>query len=1175
MGRNVEEIEQEILEATAPGFRERILARGQARSLIWRNGKLPLGAPKFSQQLSYDLLSYGYSLLSHGLRLLEEDNGNRDIARRGFEFAAGAIESVVTNDSDSPERDFHRFIAAASYHLGRFSARAYSMLHVGFDSLHLSQMERCLSQIMLRRLDGLEKMLNEWHIEGNGNDVALAESLSEFLQDDIVENNDPEDTPSISENLINHVDLALTDHFLRAMSTANLALERGERRLLWRTLGMLQTGLDVCAELNMVPQWWCHRIAIHLIDDLWSSSFHNRLPPSFSESESSNWSQLRTIFIASLMRRSRAEIELWPSQLDAADLAINSSNNMVISLPTSAGKTRIAELCILKCLADRKRVVFVTPLRALSAQTEVVLQRTFAPLGKTVTSLYGSIGASDADKNVLKNRNIIVATPEKLDFALRNDPSLLDDVGLVVLDEGHMIGRGEREVRYEVQIQRLLKRDDADQRRIVCLSAVLPEGEKLVDFVGWLTNDEIDGLVKTDWQPTNIRYGEILWQKNHGRLNIEVGEEKAFVEKFIVSRLPTRGKRQNPFPNNQQELCLATAWRLVEDGQTVLIFCPLKKSVAAFAKSIVKLHKQGFLEPLLEDEGTLLESALTIGEEWFGQDHALLECLKLGVAIHHGALPTPYRREIERLLRDGTLKVTVSSPTLAQGLNLSATALVMFSLHRGTQMIKSSEFRNIRGRAGRAFVDLSGLVLHTIYDKHTYRLRNWHRFIENDSGQNVESGLFRLLLVLLERLEQKINPNSVEEMIDYIANNTGAWKFSNLPEENENTAALEAKNWHKNLSHLDTAVLALLGEHEVENDKIEETIDIIMKSSLFERTLARKNNECHSLFRTGLTERTRYIWSQTTAAQRKGYFLAGVGLETGKQLDAHASDLNWLLIQANAAILNDNMDLAIEAISEFAEIIFTVPAFEPDSLPKNWQSILTAWLKGESIATFTEKKDNEVFQFIEQAVVYRLAWGMDAVRVRGLANDDLISEDELKMSDYELDYAVAAVETGTLNRSATLLMQSGFGSRSAAIRIAQEEFLDFGDYRDLGRWLRSEEVACFSDDVNWPTPQTHDLWVSFVKNSSTPTQSKWREQKYSPRIRWNNKNRPAPESALKIITKSKGKSTVLNAQRDYLGKLKKKLNPSRKGLLLATATDAADRIQMIYYGPNDLFYEQN
>ena len=58
------------------------------------------------------------------------------------------------------------------------------------------------------------------------------------------------------------------------------------------------------------------------------------------------------------------------------------------------------------------------------------------------------------------SREIIIATPEKLDFALRSDPSLIDDVGLIVLDEGHMIGPSEREIRYETLVQRLLRRAD-------------------------------------------------------------------------------------------------------------------------------------------------------------------------------------------------------------------------------------------------------------------------------------------------------------------------------------------------------------------------------------------------------------------------------------------------------------------------------------------------------------------------------------------------------------------------------------------------------------------------------------------------------------------------------------------------------------------------------------------
>ena len=1174
MGRSVEEIEREIEEATKAGFRGRLLAQGQARSLIWREGILPPDAPRFSAQLSYDLLSYGYGLLGHGLRLLEE-GGDSGLARRAFEFSADALESVVTNGADSPDRDFHRFMAAAGYHLGGFSARAYSMLDTGFDDLNLSEMQRSLSLLMLRKLDGLEERLNRWRLEGKGDDSSLADRIGRFLEDEDSEDKsvfNAEEPPSVSEFLIQSIDLALTDNFLRSLSTFILALERGERELLDESTDMLLMGLESAAKLNMVPQWWCHRIAVYLINDLWDSSFHARLPSSLGGFASPDWSQLREIFVALLMRRSRTEIELWPSQLDAARKVTGSSENMVVSLPTSAGKTRIAELCILRCVAEGQRVVFVTPLRALSAQTEAVLRRTFRPLGKTVSTLYGNIGAGGVDRSILRNRDIVVATPEKLDFALRNDPELLDDVGLVIFDEGHMIGPGEREVRYEVQIQRLLKRDDAAERRIVCLSAVLPEGSKLNDFVGWFTNDEPAGLVKENWRPTNIRYGEVIWYGDYARLNITVGGERPFVPRFIESRKPSAGRRKKSFPADQQELTLAVAWRLVDDGQTVLVFCPQKNSVFSLAKKIVDLHRQGFLNPLLEGGEDSLAAALTVGEEWFGRDHPLLLCLKLGVAVHHGSLPTPYRREIERLLRTGNLKATVSSPTLAQGLNLSATALIMFGIYRTGKLIPGSEFKNIKGRAGRAFVDLSGLVLHPVYEAgNSRRVKEWRNLVKDDSGHNVESGLFRLLCILLDRMCRKISPDSCQEMIEYITNNAEAWRFSKLPEEDESTAGKQEKIWNRDLSTLDTAVLALLGEQDIKDNEIEEALDAIMGSSLFKRTLERENEEIRALVLGSFVERACYIWKNTTAAQRRGYFLAGVGLETGQSLDAHAEDLNRLLREANAAIFNKDKNRAIEAICGFASIIFEIPDFKPDVLPEDWDSVLINWLEGKSMAVFSMNDNDEALRFIEQGIVYRLAWGMDAVRVRGLANDDFTEENGSDMSDFDFDYAVAAVETGTLERSATLLMQSGFGSRAVAIKIARENGLDFHDSVSLRSWLKSEEVDILSDDSSWPTPQTHDLWISFVDSFLSPVQYKWKKRSHSLPVKWD-KNRPAPGSALKIVTRPNGKSTVLSAQNDRLGKLKRKLNSDREGLVTAMAKDDDHGgVQITYYGPKDLF----
>jgi hypothetical protein len=128
MPTTVEELEAAIQNAVAPGFRGRLVDRGEARAMIWREGELPEGSPPFAAGLTYDLASYAYSLLSMGMRL-REAGGNNDVARIALERAAVSLESVLVNeDTDDPDRGFHFVIAAGAYHLARFSARAYSLL---------------------------------------------------------------------------------------------------------------------------------------------------------------------------------------------------------------------------------------------------------------------------------------------------------------------------------------------------------------------------------------------------------------------------------------------------------------------------------------------------------------------------------------------------------------------------------------------------------------------------------------------------------------------------------------------------------------------------------------------------------------------------------------------------------------------------------------------------------------------------------------------------------------------------------------------------------------------------------------------------------------------------------------------------------------------------------------
>ncbi|MNU29717.1 ski2-like helicase [compost metagenome] len=1162
-----------IGEAVEAGFRGRLIAKGQARAMIWRDGVLPADARGYPPQLDYDLQSLGYSLLSLGLRLLEI-GGDPTRARMAFEQAATALEAVIAKGArGGADRDFHFVMAAASYHLAHLSARAFSLLSVVSADANFSAVERALAHLMRRDMNALREQTIGYRFGGDGSDARITEMIRQRIEVDGVAALQDEPHDVLYEGL----DLALTDNFFGAMSRFLLAVDRGESELVASAVAQLGEGLAISAEFNLLPQWWSHRIAVHLLSDLWSNTFHERLPLAPTGGPAPDWSALRNLFIASLARRKRAEIDLWPSQFEAAARAADQRDDLVVSLPTSAGKTRIAELCILRCLAEGRRVVFVTPLRALSAQTEATLQRTFGPLGKTVSALYGSIGVSGFDEDAIRTRDIVVATPEKLDFALRNDPQLLDDVGLLVFDEGHMIGPGEREVRYEVQIQRLLRRADAAQRRIVCLSAILPDGHQLEDFSAWLRRDAPGGPIKNPWRPTRLRFGEVIWNSgsSSARLNLRVGEESPYVPRFLSGVAPPRfvppkRLRTRLFPDDQQELSLATAWQLVGDGQTVLIYCPQRSSVEPFATTIIDLHERGALPSLLMADPARLQTAITLGEEWMGADSGLLKCLRLGIALHHGALPTAYRKEIEKLLREGVLKVTISSPTLAQGLNLSATAIVMHSLYRSGDKINVSEFKNVIGRAGRAYIDVEGLVLFPIFDDPRGRkLTAWTELIEDLGARDLESGLIKLVNVLLLRMHARVG-GDLEHLIDYVVNNGHAWEFPEVPGEEPAVQAREARNWRRNIATLDTAILSLIGEADVPDDSVETALDAILQSSLWQRGLQRQEEGSREAYRSTLLARSRYVWARTTAVTRRGYFLAGLGLEAGLALDAIAAEANLLLVQANAALSMHNTEGAIEALTNLAERVFAIEPFTPDPWPANWRNILRLWLEGQPMAAIVQGQEADTLQFIEGGLVYRLPWAMEALRVRASANGDVIAgELGMVMEDFELGLAVPAVETGTTNRSASILIQAGFNFRLAAIKAVADTGATFTNGTELRAWLRSENTQAWSAHNDWPTADTHAMWLAFNRDFAPGGERVWAERRYEAQLVWYGQSlQPGAPVSLQNWN---DQALVLLPDGTAAGTLQHRLNVQRRGLVQATVSHQPGRLDVVYLGPDDLW----
>lgn len=203
---NLEEVQSIIEQALEPGYRGRLLARGQARAMIWRDGQLPPGAPGFAASLSYDLMGYGHALLSLGIRLREED-GDQALMRSAFEHAGDAFEAIVSKgDPDEPRRGFVRLMAAASFHLAKLSARAFSMLYVTLEDINISRMEHALALLILRSLDRLEAEIIEWNLDGTGSDEAVRTKLMQVLEEDADPGAGGDDEEDISEAL----DLALS-----------------------------------------------------------------------------------------------------------------------------------------------------------------------------------------------------------------------------------------------------------------------------------------------------------------------------------------------------------------------------------------------------------------------------------------------------------------------------------------------------------------------------------------------------------------------------------------------------------------------------------------------------------------------------------------------------------------------------------------------------------------------------------------------------------------------------------------------------------------------------------------------------------------------------------------------------------------------------------------------------
>jgi hypothetical protein len=315
--------------------------------------------------------------------------------------------------------------------------------------------------------------------------------------------------------------------------------------------------------------------------------------------------------------------------------------------------------------------------------------------------------------------------------------------------------------------------------------------------------------------------------------------------------------------------------------------------------------------------------------------------------------------------------------------------------------------------------------------------------------------------------------------------------------------------------------------------------------------------------------RAKFLWANSTPVQRRSYFLAGVGYETGRSLDEVAANANTLLVQANGAVLVGDNEQAITSLTSLAELLFGISPFTPDPLPANWRDILRAWLSGEPLADFAHD-DPEVLRFIENGLIYRLPWGMEALRVRAEASGDEVSPG-VTFDDLEMGLAVPAVETGTLSRAAAVLMQAGFTSRLAAIKAVRDTNATFDGYQGLQAWLNSQDVVALTQNGGWPTAESAEIWKAFVASFVPPDKAIWKDWTWHPRVEWEHGKTPPANAPVRVITSSDGTfDWVVSPDHEMLGRLTDRLNAGRRGLVKATVAQDRSRLDLSYVGPEDL-----
>ncbi|KAL3534986.1 hypothetical protein ACH5RR_003447 [Cinchona calisaya] len=409
----------------------------------------------------------------------------------------------------------------------------------------------------------------------------------------------------------------------------------------------------------------------------------------------------------------------YPFKLDpfqeVSVACLERNESILVSAHTSAGKTAVAEYAIAMAFRDKQRVIYTSPLKALSNQKYRELNQEFS-----------DVGLMTGDVTLSPNAGCLVMTTEILRSMLYRGSEVLKEVAWVVFDEIHYMKDRERGVVWEESIIFL-----PPAIKMVFLSATMSNAAEFAEWI-WNIHKQPCHVVYTDFRPTPLQH--YVFPVGGSGLYLVVDENEQFREDNFLKLQDTFTKQKpgdgNKSVNSKGSGRIAKAgnssggtdiYKIVKmimerKFQPVIIFSFSRRECEQHAMSMSKLDFNTQEEKDVVEQ-VFQNAVLCLNEEDRGLPaiELMLPLLQRGIAVHHSGLLPIIKELVELLFQEGLVKALFATETFAMGLNMPAKTVAFTSVKKwdgdSHRYIGSGEYIQMSGRAGRRGKDERGICI--------------------------------------------------------------------------------------------------------------------------------------------------------------------------------------------------------------------------------------------------------------------------------------------------------------------------------------------------------------------------------------------------------------------------------------------------------------------------------